>query len=460
MKQLKPITVRGVQGVWGSHLPFVWGAAGSAISLINLWRFPHIVGDHGGGAFVLLYLLCVFVLAIPIMLAEIVIGRRARMNPVYAIREIAREAGVSPIWGRLGWLVILASVMILPIYSVIGGWALEYIQLNGQGRFHSISAITSNSIFSSFMQDPGAMLKWHSAMILATVVLVASGVKGLAWVLKIMVPAMFVLMSVLMIKVLALGSNSMAVQWLFELRWQQMGWDSLLLALGHGFLTLGVGLGAVMAYAAYLPANTPMGRLALKVGGLDLIIAVMASMVILPLVFYGGMQPLSGPKLLFVSLPVVFGNMANGSDLALLFYLAVALVAISSTVPLLEPLVAYFVESKRWSRLKATIIAGATVWLLGLAVLFSFNRWQQLKPWLGMTVFELLDYITANFMMPLTGLLVAVLVAWLMPQDSARLGFAQQSQYRFKAWMMLLKYLAPMLVLIIFIVPAIQRLMA
>ena len=460
MKTLKPITIRGVQGLWRSHLPFVWGAAGSAVGLINLWRFPSIVGEHGGGAFVLVYLLCVFVLAIPIMLAEILIGRRARVNPVYAIREIAREAGVAPIWGRLGWLVVLASLMILPVYSVIGGWAMEYFQLNVEQQFVGITEVTSRSMFVSFMHDSRVMLKWHSVLIVVTVALVATGVKGLAWVLRILVPGMFLLMAVLMVKALTVGDSTEAMAWVFELRWHQMGWDSLLLALGHGFLTLGVGLGAVMAYAAYLPAQTPMGRLALNVGGLDLIFAIMASLAVLPLIFLAGFEPLRGPELLFISLPAVFGNIDGGAELGGLFYAAVILIAISSTIALLEPLTSYLVESKHYSRSRAAVTSGVLMWLVGLMVLLSFNRWQDIRPLLGLTVFELLDYIAANLMMPLAGLLMIVLVGWWLPRESAQQAFSRGSRYRFMAWLLLLKYIAPILIVVIFIMPAVQKLLA
>lgn len=459
MKTLKPIRIHAVQGLWQSHFPFIWGAAGSAVGLINLWRFPSIVGEHGGGAFVLVYLLCVFVLAIPIMLAEILIGKRARVNPVYAIREIAREAGVSPLWGRLGWLVVLASLMILPVYSVIGGWAMEYLQLNLRHQFVGISEITSRSMFVSFMQDSGVMLKWHSLLIVITVALAATGVRGLAWVLSLLVPGMFVLMSVLMVKAMGLDDSHESMAWVFELRWQQMGWDSLLLALGHGFLTLGVGLGAVMAYAAYLPDKTPMGRLALNVGGLDLIFAIMASLAVLPLIFFVGQEPLHGPELLFISLPAAFGQIEQGVELGGWFYGAVTVIAITSTIALLEPLTAYLLESKHYPRWRAAITSGAFMWLIGVAVLLSFNHWQELKL-LGMTVFELLDYVAANLMMPLAGLLMIVLVAWWLPRESAQQAFSKGSRYRFKVWLLLLKYIAPILIVVIFIMPAVQKLLA
>lgn len=445
---------------WRGYWPFVWGATGAAVSLINLWRFPHIVGDHGGGVFLLVYLLCVMILAVPIMLAELLIGRNGRGNPVGAVAAMASAASVSSRWRFFGHMTVLASIMILPVYSVIGGWALEYLSMAVDRRFDGITVVTSQANFSRFLMDQTAMLKWHTLLIFLSVCAVGFGIRPLSWFIKVLVPLMFIVMAVLLGAVVNLQSFPRAWLWMFELRPEQFTWDSLLLALGHGFLTLGIGLGVIMSYSAYLPDKTQMGRLVIRVGVLDLTMAVLAGLVILPLIFMlPDLIPLAGPQTLFVSLPVVFGSIENGYLLSQLFFAAVVLVALTSTIPLMEPMVAYL-QARNISRRRATSLVGVLVWFLGLGVLFSFNQWQQLKVLSDMTLFETLAYVVANILMPVAGMVMAIMVGWLLPKDIAAQGFYQASTVRFQAWIFLLKYGAPLLIYAIFIVPMLQRWLA
>ncbi|WP_299774039.1 sodium-dependent transporter [uncultured Pseudoteredinibacter sp.] len=441
---------------WLGYWPFVWGATGAAVSLINLWRFPYLVGEHGGGLFLLVYLLCVIVLAVPIMLAEVLIGRLGRGNPVLAVANVSRLSGISSMWRLVGYLVIAASLLILPIYSVMGGWGLEYLNMSLEHRFEGISFATSKAEFDRFLLDQTSMLAWHSALMLAAVLLVAAGIRVLAWVLKILVPGMFIIMLLLVMQLSSLDDFSYALAWMFSFRPEDFSWNSLLLALGHGFLTLGVGLGVMMTYSGYLPKNSQMGRLVLRISALDLLIAVLAGLVALPLLMSIPEQaPAAGPESLFVSLPAVFGSLEGGFSLANWFYIVVVAVALSSMVPLMEPLVAHMVD-RGWPRYQGAIFAGTVCWTIGLGVVMSFNQWQQVELLDGMNFSQLLDYVTANALMPIVGMIMAVIVGWLLPIEKAREAFQQDSKWRFQAWLFLLKYGAPLLIYAIFIMPMLQ----
>lgn len=442
---------------WLGYWPFVWGATGAAVSLINLWRFPYLVGEHGGGLFLLVYLLCVIVLAVPIMLAELLIGRLGRGNPVFAVASVARLAGISSGWRLIGYLVIAASLLILPIYSVMGGWGLEFLSMALEHRFEGISFASSRAEFDRFLLDQTTMLGWHTVLMLAAVVLVASGIRVLAWVLKILVPAMFIIMLALVYQLSSLDDFSRALEWMFVFRPEDFSWTSLLLALGHGFLTLGVGLGVIMTYSGYLPQGSQMGRLVLRISVLDLLMAVLAGLVALPLLMSIPEQaPAAGPESLFVSLPAVFGSISGGFTLANWFYTAVVAVALSSMVPLMEPLVAHM-RDRGWPRYQGAIFTGTVCWAIGLGVIMSFNQWQQVELLDGLNFSQVLDYVTANVLMPIVGLTMAVIVGWLLPVENAREAFQQDSKWRFQAWLLLLKYGAPLLIYAIFIMPMLQN---
>lgn len=441
---------------WLGYWPFVWGATGAAVSLINFWRFPYLVGEHGGGLFLLVYLLCVIVLAVPIMLSELLVGRLGRGNPVVAVANVASLSGISPLWRLMGYLVIAASLLILPIYSVMGGWGLEFLNMAIDRRFEGISFATSYAEFDRFLLDQTTMLAWHSLLMLMAVVLVACGIRVLAWVLKLLVPGMFIIMLALVYQLSSLEDFSRAVEWMFASRPEDFTWNSLLLALGHGFLTLGVGLGVIMTYSGYLPENSQMGRLILRISALDLLMAVLAGLVVLPLLMSIPEQaPAAGPESLFVSLPAVFGSLPDGLSLANWFYVAVVAVAFSSMVPLMEPLVAHM-QDRGWPRYQGAIFTGTVCWTLGLGVIWSFNQWQQVQLFDDLNFSQLLDYVTANVLMPVVGMTLAIIVGWLLPVEKAQEAFRQDSKWRFQAWLQLLKYGAPLLIYAIFIMPVLQ----
>jgi NSS family neurotransmitter:Na+ symporter len=332
---------QGINGQWRNRWTFILAAAGSAVGLGNIWKFPYITGENGGGAFVLVYLACIALIGIPIMIAEVMLGRRGRMSPINAMLYLSRESGVSHWWSGIGWSGVLAGILILSFYSVVAGWALHYFILAAGGEFHQIDAETSGGLFGELLASIGTLTIWHTLFLLMTLGIVAAGVvKGLGVAVRYLMPLLFLLMVVLVLYSASVGDFSRAFHFLFDFNSGALKWDGVLAALGHAFFTLSLGMGAIMAYGAYLPKTSgeggqpiSLGKTVLIIAFLDTLVALMAGLVIFPIVFANAsLEPSAGPGLLFVSLPIAFGGMAAGSFFAAVFFFLVFISALSSAI--------------------------------------------------------------------------------------------------------------------------------
>ncbi len=440
-----------IHGLWSSRLIFILAAVGSAVGLGNIWKFPYITGEYGGGAFVLMYLVCISLVGIPIMVAEILIGRRGRQSPIHSVPAVARESGASRGWTVIGWMGALAGFLILSFYSVIAGWALAYVGYLATGDFEQQSAEFVTNQFSSLLASPWTMAGWHSLFMILCILVVARGVhRGLEQALRLMMPLLFILLLVLVGYSLTLDSFGQGFAFLFQFNWNKLSSDAILVAMGHSFFTLSLGLGAIMAYGAYMPGNVPIGRTVFWIAGIDTTVALLAGLAIFPVVFANSMAPDAGPGLLFKTLPLAFGQMPGGTFFGALFFVMVALAAWSSAISLLEPMVAWLVEADHMSRPQATVLLGLLAWLLGLGSVLSFNHWSDLTLF-GKTFFDLLDFLTANILLPLGGLLIALFVGWFMREALVRdelLGNTAPT-FSYRLWRFVLSYLSPLLVLAI-----------
>ena len=246
-------------GQWSSRFAFILAATGSAVGLGNIWKFPYITGENGGGAFVLVYLLCILAIGIPIMMAEVMLGRRGRKSPVNTMRDLAKEASASPLWVWLGWLGVIAGFLILSYYSVIAGWAMAYVVRVASGTFEGATADGVSNIFSQFIADPEKLLAWHSLFMIVTMLVVARGVKGLERTVKFLMPALFVILILLIGYAIDQGSFEEGVYFLFNPDFSKINSDGVLTAMGHAFFTLSLGMGAIMVYGAYLPSKVSIG---------------------------------------------------------------------------------------------------------------------------------------------------------------------------------------------------------
>lgn len=439
--------------IWGQRGTFILAATGSAVGLGNIWKFPYITGENGGGAFVLMYLVCIALIGIPIMMAEILIGRRARSNPVLAMENICIDAGVSPLWKVIGVMGVLAGFLILSYYTVIAGWTLEYFLNAVNGKFSGLTGDSSNQLFNDLLADRNQLIKWQTLFMIMTVAVLAFGVnKGLEVAIRVMMPLLFVLLLVLLFYAYNTGEFATAARFLFSFNYRDVTPQAALVALGHAFFTLSLGMGAIMAYGSYMPSTSSIGRTVLMVAFLDTLVALMAGLAIFSFVFATpGIVPASGPGLMFVSLPVAFGGMPVGTVVGIAFFSMVILAAWSSTISILEPAVAYFVERFHLNRVFASVLIGAAAWLLGLGSVLSFNDWSDKQFLWGKNFFHSVDFITANILLPLGGLLVALFVGWVMRPEQINHEVKLDSGLLVRMWHFILRYLSPIAVFLVLI---------
>ena len=453
---------QNMHGVWSSRWTFVMAATGSAVGLGNIWKFPYITGENGGGAFVLVYLLCIALIGIPIMLAEVLLGRRGRQSPINAMRFVTKEAGLHGAWTGIGWMGVLAGLFIMSFYSVVAGWAINYVVEMLSGTFSSATADTAGAQFEALLANPAQIIMWHSVFSVMTAVVVITGVtRGLAMVARVLMPLLMFMLIALLIYGFVNGDIGRAATFLFSPKFDQLSWSAVLVAMGHAFFTLSLGMGAIMAYGAYMPKHAPVAQTVLTVGALDTVIALVAGMAIFPIVFGNGLEASSGPGLMFVSLPIAFGNMPAGLLFGALFFVLVTIAAWSSAVSLIEPGVAWLVETRKFDRLKATLVLAGGAWLLGLSAALSFNILSDFKPWflVNRTPFDFLDFITAQIMLPLGGLFIAVFVGWRMSKSIIREEMDVENHALLNLWLFVLKYVAPLLVAIVFVTSLADALM-
>ena len=443
---------RGMHGAWGSRWTFILAATGSAVGLGNIWKFPYITGENGGGAFVLVYLGCILLVGLPVMVAEVMLGRRGRMSPVNAMRMITREAGLHGMWNGIGWLGVAAGLMILSYYSVIAGWALHYIGEMARGAFQGGSAASADLQFGNLLADRDTLIFWQTVFMLLTVGVVAGGVtRGLGVAVRVLMPVLFVLLIVLMVFAYQKGDFARGVEFLFRFDFDALTIEGVLEALGHAFFTLSLGMGSIMAYGAYMPEHARVGSTVLTVGIADTVVALMAGLAIFPIVFaFPGIEPGAGPGLMFVSLPVAFGNMAGGLFFGTLSFVLVSVADWSSAIALIEPAVAYLMESRGFHRITANLLLGVFVWVLGLGSLLSFNEWAD-KEVAGFNFFEFMDFLTSSVMLPVTGLFIAIFVGWVMKPAIVREELVDEPGTAFAVWRWVLRYIAPVAVLAILV---------
>lgn len=439
--------------IWGQRGSFILAATGSAVGLGNIWKFPYITGENGGGAFVLMYVLFVATIGVPIMMAEILMGRRARANPIIATYELCEQAGVSKAWSGLGWMGVVAGMMILSFYTVIAGWTLEYSLLALEGRFTGLDGEGSKALFDSLLADSGKVLQWHSVFTLMTVVILALGVtRGLESSVRWMMPMLFLLLFVLLGYAIKDGEFATSLRFMFSFKLEDMSWEGALVAMGHSFFTLSLGMGAIMAYGAYMPSNQSVGQTVLIVATLDTLVALVVGVAIFAFVFATpGISPGAGPGLMFVTLPVAFGNMGAGVIIGTVFFVMVILAAWTSTISLLEPGVAYLNERFGIHRVMASLLLGAIAWLLGLGSVYSFNDWADVQILWGKNFFDSMDFVATNIMLPLGGVLIALFVGWKLRDEIILHDLKFEAAWVFRLWRPILKYISPIAVLLFLI---------
>lgn len=449
-----------IHGQWSGRMAFILAATGSAVGLGNIWKFPYITGENGGGAFVIVYLFCIAAIGIPIMMAEVMLGRRGRQSPINTMATLAAEEGRPQRWVLLGWLGVIAGFLILSYYSVIAGWALSYVFRTASGVFDGATADGVNSIFTGFISSPESVLAWHTIFMVTTMIIVSRGVKrGIERAVTYLMPSLFVLLIILMFYGMSTGYFFEGVEFLFTPDFSKLSAQSVLVAMGHAFFTLSLGMGAIMVYGSYLPKNISIAKSSMLIAAMDTVVALMAGLVIFPIVFANELQPGAGPGLIFQTLPIAFGQMEAGVLIGTLFFILLVFAALSSSISLIEPAVAWLVENKGMSRVSASVWCGLATWLVGVGSVLSFNLWKD-KTWSlslfgetlfeNITFFDTLDGLTANIMLPLGGLFIAIFAGWLMKPQSSKTEL-NMSEKNYTLWINLVRVVAPVAVMVVFL---------
>ncbi len=438
---------------WRGQWSFILAAAGAAIGLGNIWKFPYMAGDNGGGAFVLVYLICVVLIGLPVVAAEILIGRRAHQNPMDALANVAQESGRTRRWHLLGWWGLAGLWVTLSFYSVVAGWSIFYL-------FHNLFAFQAGQsaqgvtlVWQHFIAHPGWLLLNHSIFVALTLWVVAKGVeKGLERASLIMMPILFVLLFVLVgFAAWTTGpAFAKAAHFLFDFRFQQITGTVIIDALGHAFFTLAIGVGAMLMYGSYLPKQISIGRSIAYTALLDVLVALLAGLAIFPILFAHHIAPSQGPGLMFVALPIIFAKLTGGQWVGSLFFLLLLFAAWTSSINIAEPLVASLYEKTRLTRVQASWLVGIATWLLGIVSVLSFNVWQHVHV-AGFGLFTLITDLSTNIFLPIGGIFYAVFVGWMMHKRFTRDELNFHCAGLYTLWRFLVRYVAPLGIFVVFV---------
>ena len=434
--------------LWASRLGFVLAAAGSAVGLGNIWKFPYIAGENGGGAFVLVYLVCIAIVGIPIMMAELMIGRHTRRDAVGAFMLLEPKRRW---WRSPGWISIAAAFIISSYYSVVAGWTLDYVFRAIVGSFSGESAATIEGMFSSLLADGGRQSFWHLIFMLLCMGVVVGGVqKGIERWSKILMPLLLVLLTLLLVNGMLSSGARQGFEFMFRPDFAELTPGSVLEALGHAFFTLSLGMAAMITYGSYLNRNENLFGASIRVALLDTLIALMAGLAIFPIVFSVGLEAGAGPGLIFQTIPVVFSQIPGGHVLSIMFFLLLVFAALTSNISLLESQIAYFIDERCWSRKKATLTIGAMAFGVGIPTALSYNVMADITFIGERNFFDSADLIASNYLLPIAGLLIALYVGWFWRGDKEKGELmAGGAAWVYPVWHWLIRYVSPLAVAVV-----------
>ena len=430
---------------------------GAAVGLGNLWRFPFVAGQNGGAAFLIIYVGFVLLLGVPVMMAELAMGRRGGGSPIASMRKLAREAGAPRFWAVIGWISILVPLIGMSYYSIVGGWSIDYVFKAAMNSFAGTSGQDSQNAFDLVLASPWRLLFFHGLCRAAGVVVVARGVgKGIEAVSKYMMPALFAILVVLVINSIFNADIARGIDFLFNPRFDQITWNVVAMAMGQAFFSLAIGVGVMLTYGAYVPGNVSLPKAAFMIALADTAVAILAGVAIFPIVFANGLDPAGGEGLIFVTLPIAFGNMQFGYLVGLLFFVLLFFAAYSSILGMLEPVVSFLEEHRGFSRPKMAVLVGFGCWMLGIAAALSFNVWADVRPLAAIpyfadkSIFGLLDFSIANFLLPLNALLIAVFAGWILTSKTILEELGVQNEALKLFLHVVLRFVAPVLIAAIF----------
>ena len=400
---------------WGSKSGFILASVGFAVGLGNIWRFPYVTGENGGSAFVLIYLLCALGSGVPILMAEFLLGRRGASSPPFAIAAVTAEAGLTTRWSWVGNLTVLTAFGILMSYAVVAGWVLYYFYKAVTGDMLAPSAATAQVAFDALLADPLTLISWSGVALLMAGTIIASGVQqGIERAVKILMPMLFALLVLLMVFNVFVGGMPAALEYLFTPDFSKVDGGTFLAALSQAFFSIGVAMAGMMMFGAYLPKSVSIAQSAMIIVAADTVVALLAGLVIFPMVFHNGLDVGAGTGLIFQTLPVAFARMDGGAIVGVVFFLLLCVAAITSIVGLSEPVTGYVAERLGLSRPRATVVTFGTLFPFSVISALTFSSWSSYEV-MEQPIAFWVEYVPNQVMLPVGGLLIATLVAWRMP---------------------------------------------
>lgn len=437
---------------WSSASMFVLAGTGASIGFTNIWQLPGLAAQYGGGAFVLAYVAFVVLFGVPLLIAQVVIGRTARASPVYALRLLAPRRRHAVAWSAVGGIAVAACFIVFSYLSVIAGWMSAYVLRSAVGVFAGQTADGMASLFTALVRDPEKQLFWHAGFIGVCALIVARGVRaGLEALVRIAVPLVFALFLVLVGYAVAVGSFGSALLHVLEPDFAKLSWTALLIAAGQVFFSLGLGFGMMIMYGAYVREDVSIPRAALTIAGLDTLTAVLAAIVVFAVLFAGSVEPASGPGLVFQALPLAFDHLPYGRWFATAFFLLLSLVALVRAIPMFETVTVWVGERFRLGRVRAVAAVAVAAWAVGLVTVLSFNYWAFSFSVFGIEkklgVFDLLQVATTQALLPLGALLLALFAGWALRTETTREALALRSPCAYDAWIWLLRLAVPLVLL-------------
>lgn len=440
---------------WSSNLGFVLVAGGAAAGLGNIWKFPYIVAENGGGAFVIVYLLCIAMVGLPILFAEFSLGRLGDSNLLDSIRSLARQHKASDKWNAIAWLGLMAVFLVLSVYSVVGGWSLAFLYaaaVEGFGTDGAQSPADFGKAFKALASNPTRSAVWCTLFMIPTISIVAGGIRtGIERVSKLLMPLLMAMLATLIVYgAVATGEIANTFKFLFSPDFEKLTATSVLEALGHAFFTLSVGVGAMLAFGSYLPKNINLFRATLTIVGLDTLIALAAGLAIFPVMLANSVEPTTGPGLVFVTLPIVFSEMAEGQLIGSFFFLLLAAAALTSSPSMLEPIVGTIEDKTSLSRKKTAWLVGSAIWLVAMLQILSMSG-QGFGEIFGTNLFDITNYALTSLFLPLGGLLFALFAGWVIPEVLSGASLGPVHPGAFWALRLLLRFAAPTGVAIILV---------
>ena len=451
------------QEQWSSRYGFLLASVGFAVGLGNIWRFPYVTGQNGGSAFLFIYLAAALIIGLPLLITELSIGRRGKSSAPGSIVNVAEASGASRSWGLVGSLGVFCAFIILSYYSVMSGWTLDYFFRAASGSLEGITANESMKMFSALNNNPWKLLFWNTIIYLLVIFVVRQGVQaGIERAVKVLMPALFVILIVMMIYSAIAGDLIAATRFLLEPDFSKVTSSMIMQAVGQAFFSIGIGWGTLIVFGSYLPDDVSIPRSAVILIFADTFVALLAGFAIFPLVFGYGLTPTSGAGLAFETLPLAFGQMPGGAFFGALFFLLLITASLSSCIGIAESVVSW--GSDKWNirRQKGILLTASMAWFLGIFSILSFGRWSDFYPlefiplFAGKTIFYSLDFLAANILLLIGSMLVAVFFGWFTTKKIKEIEIGIESPKWFDFWHFMIRFIVPLVLFIILVMAFVE----